>query len=165
MGLIAPERTDAEHHDVTLAELRIDERGLAGEGFPADEFAGQEQIVRIVRVGQQDARSNGCRATAAETATRPAAAKTRGRLGRRGRRRLRHWPEDRHRASSVAEELPSAAGCRRRPRQAGCRRARHRRHVRRRPGEDRPAFIHGAERVLVIAVEDRAGLVAQEHLE
>src|SRR5436190_22769597 len=46
LRLPAPERTVREHHNMSLADRRIDRDGAARERVAADEDPGQEQIVR-----------------------------------------------------------------------------------------------------------------------
>src|SRR6185437_7648002 len=70
-----------EHDEVSLAEGRVDDDGLAGERLPADEDAGEQHVVRIGGKREQDARrrSAGTAAAAgaaAKSATSAAAAAT-----------------------------------------------------------------------------------------
>src|SRR4051812_36230640 len=57
LRLPAPERTDREHDDVTLAERMIDRRGGARHRLTSRERAREQQIVGVRRELQHDTRT------------------------------------------------------------------------------------------------------------
>src|SRR6185436_13096331 len=56
LRLPAPERSIGKHHDVTLADRRIERDGATGQRVATDQHSGQQQIVRVGRERQQHAR-------------------------------------------------------------------------------------------------------------
>src|SRR3954451_18880459 len=57
LRLPAPERTNREHHDVTLAERRIERRRPIGEELRVQQRARQQHVVRVGRELHHDART------------------------------------------------------------------------------------------------------------